>query len=188
MSGGHEPKIPKWWLALTTPEDDWEIDDLEEVKELIAEKPPLKELEHVAISAFISGFFQACGELGYIEMVHGDQRILTPYISLAGDVEVVEAMARLFGDVQEKKLSEDGRELSITVTGLRAIIILRVISSLFKGWKRRAAEKMLKYGYKLTDLKKYERLREELEVAEDLIEVSRKPVKILKRRFKPKTR
>ena len=69
MSERHEPKIPKWWLALTTPEDDWEVDDLEEMKELIAERPPLKELEHVAISAFISGFFQACGELGYIERV-----------------------------------------------------------------------------------------------------------------------
>ena len=181
-------KIQRWWLTLTDPMPGWETDDLEKLRELIAEKPPLKELEYPAISGFISGFFQACGELGYIEMVHGDQRILTPYISLAGDVEVVEGMARLFGDVQEKKLSEDGRELSITVTGLRAIIILRVISSLFKGWKRRAAEKMLKYGYKMTDLKKYERLREELEVAEDLIEVSRKPVKILKRRFKPKTR
>ena len=167
---------------MTEPLPSWETDDLEQMRELIAQRPPNRELRHQIILGFLAGLLQGGGKLGYLELVHREnQSLFVPFITFSGDREAIEFIARLFGDVQEKVLNEDKGKLIITITGLRAIIILKLIAPYLHGAKKVLAERMVESGYKISRSERYEKLKRELKLSESIEQVSEKPVKICKR-------
>ena len=177
-----KPKYLLWWEYYAKPLPKWEADDLEEMTKLIAEKPPSKSLEHFSTVAFLAGFFQGTGKLGYLEIIEGSgEKIYTPFMSMSGDADVVERFIRLVGDVQERVLSEDGKLLTITLTGLRAVMILRMISQFLVGAKRKIADKIIENGYKISDQNRYKEIVRELGAAEIVEELRERPVTIVKR-------
>ncbi|HDD40053.1 MAG TPA: hypothetical protein ENG21_02245 [Nitrososphaeria archaeon] len=167
-----------WWRAYTHPLPNWESEDLEKVREALAAKPLNKSIEHPLIVGFLAGFFQSAGELGYLELKADDNEVYVPYLSVSGEREVVEKFVRLVGDVQEK--IESGEIIKVTVTGLRAIIVLRIISSCLLGVKKRVAERMIQYGYKVTGREKLRKLINEMGVREKVEKVQEKPMLIFR--------
>lgn len=175
---GERPRVPLWWLTLTDPLPDWEVDDLQQMRELIAEKPPNREMRNQIILGYFAGLLQGRGKLGYLEITDEEKTILTPFITISGDKEAIELMERLIGEVQEKILSKN--QLTITITGLRAIILLRMISPYLRGPKRILAEKFVEAGYKISNRETYQKIVKELGVREEIKDVQKRPLRIRK--------
>ena len=173
-----DSKYLRWWEAYTYPLQAWETDDLEDVKKAVTSKPPNKSIEHPMIVGFLGGFFQAMGELGYLECKVNSIKIFVPFVSVYGNDDVINTFIRLVGDFQEA--IEVGGLLRITITGLRAIIFLRIISPVLMGKIREVAEKIIWYGYKITDIRKLETILCESSTSE-LEEVGFETVRFLKR-------
>lgn len=171
-------KYLRWWLVYTQPLPSWEADDIEEMRELIARSPPNKSIEHPSIVGFLAGYFQAVGDLGYLEVITPDERIHVPYVQVVGEKEVIDRIVRLLGDVQERE--KKGDVVRAIFTGLRAIIFLRIISPFLMGSIREAAEEIIQYGYKITNTRKAEDLFKKLQI-KNIEEIRRRPVKILKK-------
>lgn len=171
----------RWWIAYTQPLPLWETDDLEEARSMIAEKPPNKAIEHPSMVGFLAGYFQAMGELGYLELELMCEKIHVPFAQLSGEKEVIEKIIRLVGDAQE--IVEENGLVRVLFTGLRAVILLRIISPFLLGRIRELADEIIRNGYKISDCKRAEKILEKLEV-ERVEEVQREPIKILKKTCK----
>ncbi|MEM1552198.1 MAG: hypothetical protein QW330_01750 [Nitrososphaerota archaeon] len=171
----------RWWIAYTQPLPSWEVNDLEMMRNLIAEKPPNKAIEHPSLVGFLAGYFQAVGEMGYLEMELGSERIYVPFAQLTGEKEVIEKIVRLVGDAQE--IAEERNSIRTLFTGLRAIIFLRIISPFLLGKARELADEMISNGYKISDVKRAEALLNRLQI-EKVEEVQREPIRILKKTCK----
>lgn len=178
MSNAEHGGYPRWWLVYTQPLQSWETDDLEAMRELIAKKPPNKAIEHPSIVGFLAGYFQAIGELGYLEIDTADNKIHVPFIQIHGDNEVIDKIVKLIGDPQEIK-ERDG-SVEIILTGLRAIIFLRIISPFLMGKIRVAADEIIYNGYKISDVRRAEEVLSKLGVKNMEI-IREEPVKILKK-------
>jgi len=178
MAEGRRDGYLKWWLVYTQPLPLWEADDLDVMRDMIAERPPNKSIEHPSIVGFLAGYFQAVGELGYLELELTDGRIHVPFVQLAGEREVIDKIVRLIGDVQEKK--ENGEGVRVLFTGLRAIIFLRIISPFLLGRIKEVVNEIVNNGYKISDSERAEKLLKKLEV-ESVEEIQKKPFRILKK-------
>lgn len=161
------------------PLPDWERNDLEKLKCAIATKPPNISIEHPTIAGFLAGFFQAMGELGYLRLETWEGHLHVPFLSVSGDPEVIDKFVRLIGDVQERIMEDESSK--ITVTGLRAIIFLRIVSPMLIGKMKKVAEKIIQYGYKISSSDRVKRVIKELGVEEQVEEVQKKPIRISKR-------
>ena len=179
MAEKREGGYLKWWFAYTQPLPLWEVDDLDVIRDMIAEKPPNKAIEHPSIVGFLAGYFQAVGELGYLELELTDGRIHVPFVQLTGEREVIDKIVRLIGDVQEEKKEKD-EGVRVLFTGLRAIIFLRIISPFLLGKIKEIANEIVNNGYKISDSERAEKLLKKLEV-ESVEEVQKKPIRILKK-------
>jgi len=151
---------------------------------MIAEKPPSRELMHQVILGYLAGLLQGRGQMGYLEIAQDNGVTLTPFLEFAGDREAVELVGRLAGDVQWQSLSNDRKEKTITITGLRAVMILRLIHPYLRGPKLALGGRIVENGYRISDQARYLKLRDELGAAEEVEQVSEEPVRIVKRVLK----
>jgi hypothetical protein len=178
MSSSENKGYLRWWLAYTHPLQFWETDDLETARELIAKSPPNKAIEHPSIVGFLAGYFQAVGELGYLEVDTLENKVHVPFIQISGEKEVIDKIVRLMGDVQEIREKDD--VLEAVFTGLRAIIFLRIISPFLLGKVRVIADEIVNHGYKISDAGRASDLLNRLGIKKIEL-VQEKPVRILKK-------
>ena len=178
MSSGEDKGYLRWWLVYTHPLQFWEIDDLEAARELIAKSPPNKAIEHPSVVGFLAGYFQAVGELGYLEIDVLDDKMHVPFIQVLGEREVIDKIVRLMGDVQEMR--ERGEALEAIFTGLRAIIFLRIVSPFLLGKVRKIADEIMNHGYKISDAGRARDLLNRLGIKKTEV-VQEEPVRILKK-------
>jgi len=157
-----QPNFLRWWIVYTQPLPLWEVDDLEEVREAIAQKPPNRSIEHPSIVGFLAGYFQAVGEIGYLGVQTEEREIYVPFVELAGEREVMEKFIRLIGEVHQ--VEEGGSFMKLLITGLRAIIFLRIISPFLLGRLRNVAEEVVKNGYKISDANRAKELLGKLRI------------------------
>jgi hypothetical protein len=178
MSSSEGKRHPRWWLVYTHPLHFWETDDLEAARELIAKRPPNKAIEHPSIVGFLAGYFQAVGELGYLEISASEDKMHVPFIQVSGEREVIDKIVRLMGDVQE--IREKDEALEAIFTGLRAIIFLRIISPFLLGKVRIIADEIVNNGYKISDAGRARDLLNRLGIKKIEV-VQEEPVRILKK-------
>ncbi len=137
--------VPPWWRVFCEPGAYWIVDDFPAVLSELEKRPPSRQLLSPVVSSFIAGLLQASGGLGYLQ-VSESPIIFTPFIMLRCDEDTASFVVRQAGDAW---VSRRGSRIVVYILGLRAVILLKVIGPYLRGFKRRAYDALISYGYKL---------------------------------------
>lgn len=137
--------VPPWWHVFCEPGKDWVVDDFSTVLCELERKPPNRQLLSPVVSSFIAGLLQASGELGYLQ-VSESPMLYTPFATMRCDEDTASFVVRQVGDAW---VLRRGSWIVIYVLGLRAVILLKVIGPYLRGFKRKAYDALINYGYKL---------------------------------------
>ncbi|MEM0481705.1 MAG: hypothetical protein QXM16_02310 [Nitrososphaerota archaeon] len=137
--------VPPWWRVFCEPRADWIVDDFSTVLSELEKRPPNRQLLSPVVSSFIAGLLQASGGLGYLQ-VSESPAVFTPFVTLRCDEDTASFVVRQVGDAW---VSRSGSRTVVYILGLRAVILLKVIGPYLRGFKRKAHDALISYGYKL---------------------------------------
>jgi hypothetical protein len=126
----------------------WEAEDFDEILAELEKKPLNRQLLSPVVSGYLAGLLDAGGEVGYITLRNNEHVYYVPYIGFHSSREVLDFVLRQVGDgiIYGNEL----RHPCLYVTGLRAVILFRVIGPYLRGVKKRVSELISDFGYKLT--------------------------------------
>jgi hypothetical protein len=142
------PSVPAWWRLYCEHREEWEDGDLEEVIADLERRPPNRQLLSPIVASFLAGLVQGGGEVGYLVMRAGAGEVVhVPYVLFRCYRETAVFVLRQVGDA----FTEEGRGFyQLYVTGLRAVILLRIVEPYLRGVKRWVGALAARYGYKLS--------------------------------------
>jgi len=126
----------------------WEAEDFSEVLTELEKKPLNRQLLSPIILAYLAGLLDGGGELGYLMLRVSGRVFYVPYLCFCSSREVLDFVLRQVGD--GIFLGRDTRQLCLYVIGLRAVIVSRVLGPYLRGIKKKVANLISEFGYKLS--------------------------------------
>jgi len=151
--------LAAWWRLYCEHRQGWEDEDFEDILAELEKRPPNRQLLSPIVASFLAGLVQAGGEVGFLRMREAEGAVIhVPYVLFRCDGETASFVLRQVGDA----FSDEGgcRPMSLYVTGLRAVIILKILEPYLRGAKKLAAGVAAKYGYRLSEGKLAQALRD----------------------------
>jgi len=122
----------------------WEAEDFSEVLAELEKKPLNRQLLSPVILAYLAGLLDGGGELGYLMLRFSGRVFYVPYLCFCSSGEVLDFVLRQIGDG-----IIHGRDC-LYVTGLRAVIVSRLLGPYLRGTKKKVANLISEFGYKLS--------------------------------------
>jgi hypothetical protein len=148
-----------WWRLYCEHRQGWEDEDFGSVLAELEKRPPNRQLLSPIVASFLAGLVQAGGEVGFLRMREAGGKVLhVPYVLFRCDSETARFVLRQVGDA----FSGEGRRslLSLYVTGLRAVILLKILEPYLRGAKKSAAGVAALCGYRVSGGRLVQALRD----------------------------